>query len=222
MIVIRSFDVNKPGESIENMKGGVAGGSILKGLLRVGDTIESRPGVVQKLSEDKFNVRPIRSKIVSLLAEQNELQFAVPGGLIGVGTNIDPCQTRADKMVGQVLGLPDHMPDVFDSLEINYYLLRRLIGVKVKKTSKLEKGKKPGKVKPIEKSEFLMVNIGSTSVGGRVASVKEDVAKFKLSFPVCTQVGDKVALSRRVEKNWRLIGWGQIIKGNAVELSSVF
>eukprot|EP01055_Gregarina_sp_Pseudo9_P005528 Gregarina_sp_Pseudo_9__5527@NODE_724_length_2312_cov_14_842499_g680_i0_p1_GENE_NODE_724_length_2312_cov_14_842499_g680_i0NODE_724_length_2312_cov_14_842499_g680_i0_p1_ORF_typecomplete_len479_score76_25eIF2_C/PF09173_11/1_3e04eIF2_C/PF09173_11/5_5e34GTP_EFTU/PF00009_27/3_6e33GTP_EFTU_D2/PF03144_25/8_4e05MMR_HSR1/PF01926_23/0_0055RsgA_GTPase/PF03193_16/51RsgA_GTPase/PF03193_16/1_6_NODE_724_length_2312_cov_14_842499_g680_i08762273 len=222
MIIIRSFDVNKPGESIEHMKGGVAGGSILKGVLKVGDVIESRPGVVQKVSEDKFTVRPIRSKIVSLLAEQNELQFAVPGGLIGVGTNIDPCQTRADKLVGQVLGLPGSMPDVFDALEINYYLLRRLIGVKVKKTSKLEKGKKPGKVKPIEKSEFLMVNIGSTSVGGRVSSVRDDVAKFKLSFPVCTQVGDKVALSRRVEKNWRLIGWGQIIKGSPIELAPVF
>lgn len=222
MVVIRSFDVNKPGESIEHMKGGVAGGSILKGVLKVGDVIESRPGVVQKLAEEKFSVRPIRSRIVSLLAEQNELQFAVPGGLIGVGTNIDPCQTRADKLVGQVIGLPGSMPDVFDALEVNYYLLRRLIGVKVKKTSKLEKGKKPGKVKPIEKSEFLMVNIGSTSVGGRVSSVKDDVAKFKLSFPVCTQVGDKVALSRRVEKNWRLIGWGQIIKGNPIELAPVY
>ena len=32
---------------------------------------------------------------MSLLAEQNALQFAVPGGLIGVGTKIDPKLTRA-------------------------------------------------------------------------------------------------------------------------------
>ena len=31
---------------------------------------------------------------MSLLAEQNALQFAVPGGLIGVGTKIDPKLTR--------------------------------------------------------------------------------------------------------------------------------
>lgn len=33
MIVIRSFDVNRPGEDAENLKGGVAGGTILKGVL---------------------------------------------------------------------------------------------------------------------------------------------------------------------------------------------
>merc|ERR1712194_118751 len=46
MIVIRSFDVNKPGEEVQELKGGVAGGSILKGVLKVGDTIEIRPGIV--------------------------------------------------------------------------------------------------------------------------------------------------------------------------------
>jgi translation initiation factor 2 subunit 3 len=48
MIVIRSFDVNKPGEDCENFKGGVAGGTILKGVLRVGDEIEIRPGIIRK------------------------------------------------------------------------------------------------------------------------------------------------------------------------------
>jgi translation initiation factor 2 subunit 3 len=35
MIVIRSFDVNKPGADIDELKGGVAGGSITRGVLRV-------------------------------------------------------------------------------------------------------------------------------------------------------------------------------------------
>ena len=33
--VIRSFDVNKPGCEVEELKGGVAGGSILSGVLKV-------------------------------------------------------------------------------------------------------------------------------------------------------------------------------------------
>ncbi|EZG47345.1 putative eukaryotic translation initiation factor 2 gamma subunit [Gregarina niphandrodes] len=224
MIVIRSFDVNKPGDSIEAMVGGVAGGSILKGVFKLGDAIECRPGLVRKLPDDTFSVRPIRSVITSLHAEQNELQFAVPGGLIGVGSTIDPSLTRADALVGQVLGHPDHMADVYEILEINFYLLRRLIGIRVKRTNKLESaaaaaaGKKATKVKPLEKGEYLMVNIGSTSVGARVASVKNDVAKFKLAAPVCTKIGDKAALSRRVDKNWRLIGWGQIYRGVSVPL----
>jgi translation initiation factor 2 subunit 3 len=48
MMIIRSFDVNKPGEEIENMRGGVVGGTILEGVLRVGDEIEIRPGIIVK------------------------------------------------------------------------------------------------------------------------------------------------------------------------------
>lgn len=48
MIVIRSFDVNKPGQRAEELKGGVAGGSILKGVLQLGDEIEILPGLVSK------------------------------------------------------------------------------------------------------------------------------------------------------------------------------
>jgi translation initiation factor 2 subunit 3 len=47
MIVIRSFDTNKPGTKIDELIGGIAGGSILKGVLKIGDEIEIRPGVVK-------------------------------------------------------------------------------------------------------------------------------------------------------------------------------
>lgn len=104
LIIIRSFDVNKPGCEVDDLKGGVAGGSILKGVLKVnliikqiskfrhlyttyfrkvGQEIEVRPGLVSKDSEGKLTCKPIFSRIVSLYAEQNELMYAVPGGLIG-------------------------------------------------------------------------------------------------------------------------------------------
>lgn len=45
--------------------------------------IEVRPGMVSKDEEGKLTCKPIKSRIVSLFAEQNDLQYAVPGGLIG-------------------------------------------------------------------------------------------------------------------------------------------
>lgn len=48
-----------------------------------------------------------------------------------------------------------------------------------------------------------MVNIGSLSSGGRVIAIKADLAKIMLHRPVCTEVNEKIALSRRVEKHWR-------------------
>ncbi|AFZ80256.1 elongation factor Tu family member [Theileria equi strain WA] len=212
MIVIRSFDVNKPGEEIENLQGGVAGGSILHGVLKVGDQIEVRPGIISKDENGNIQCKPIISKIVSLFAEQNDLQYAVPGGLIGVGTSMDPTLTRADRLVGQVIGHVGQLPDCFVEIEVSYYLLRRLLGIKT-----LD-GDKSTKVSKLKKGEFLMINIGSTSVGGRVSGIKPDMAKLELTGPVCTRVGDKVALSRRVDKHWRLIGWGQINKGKALVL----
>lgn len=83
LIVIRSFDVNKPGCDVDDLKGGVAGGSILRGVLRVGQEIEVRPGIVSKDAEGKLMCKPIFSKVLSLCTEQNDLMYAVPGGLIG-------------------------------------------------------------------------------------------------------------------------------------------
>lgn len=215
LIVIRSFDVNKPGEEVESLKGGVAGGSILQGVLRLGDKIEVRPGIVTKDETGAVRCIPIMSSIVSLYAEHNDLKFAVPGGLIGVGTKIDPTLTRADRLVGQVLGGVGKLPDIFTELEISYFLLRRLLGVKT------ENDKKKGdKIKKLEKNEILMVNIGSTSTGARILHVKGDLAKVVLTAPVCSSEGEKLALSRRVDKHWRLIGWGKIRKGTKIVSSS--
>jgi len=210
LIVIRSFDVNKPGAEVDELKGGVAGGSILRGVLKVGDEIEVRPGILTKDNEGQIHCRPIFSRIVSLFAEHNDLKFAVPGGLIGVGTKIDPTLCRADRLVGQVLGAVGKLPKIYTELEINYFLLRRLLGVKTD-------DKKQTKVSKLAKNEVLMVNIGSTSTGGRVMQVKADLAKIMLTSPACTEIDEKIALSRRIDKHWRLIGWGKIKRGVDIE-----
>jgi len=210
LIVIRSFDVNKPGAEVDDLKGGVAGGSILRGVLRLGMEVEIRPGVMTKDSSGRHRCRPIFSKIVSLHAENNHLDFAVPGGLIGVGTKIDPTLCRADRLVGQVLGAVGTLPKIFTELEISLFLLRRLLGVKTE-------DKKQTKVRKLDTGELLLINIGSTSTGGRVLSVKADLAKIQLTQPACTEIGEKVALSRRIDKHWRLVGWGNIQRGVELE-----
>ncbi|KAI3738959.1 hypothetical protein L2E82_29262 [Cichorium intybus] len=160
------------------IKGGAAGGSILKGVLKVNQLIEVRPGIVVKDENGNIKCTPIYSRIVSLYAEQYELQFAEPGGLIRVGTTMDPMLTRADRLVGQVLGEVGSLPDVYVELE----------------TRGTER---QGKVSKLSKAEVLMLNIGSMSTGARVLAVKNDLAKLQLTSPVCTSRGEKIALSRR-------------------------
>lgn len=86
-----------------NLKGGVAGGTLIRGVLQLGEEVEIRPGIVTKGANGETKIIPILTKIVSLKAEKNHLIYAVPGGLIGVGLKIDPFLTRADRLVGRVI-----------------------------------------------------------------------------------------------------------------------
>ncbi|KAI9503267.1 elongation factor Tu GTP binding domain-containing protein [Coemansia spiralis] len=212
LIVIRSFDINKPGFEVNDLRGGVVGGSILKGVLKVGDEMELRPGrLVQDPVTNRVKLVLLRSRIVSLSAETNSMQFAVPGGLIGVGSLLDPALTRQDLLAGNVLGHPGKLPKVYTELEINYFLLRQLLGMQ-------KDEKKQSKVTKLTKNELVMVAIGSFVIGARVTGVKADIAKLALYKPTCAEMGEKIAMSRRYGMRWRLIGWAKIVRGKAYDL----
>lgn len=204
MSIVRSFDINRPGASPDDLQGGVVGGSLLQGVLKVGEKIEIRPGMRGKnRTTGKTQSTSIMSRIVSLKAEKNDLLYAVPGGLIAVGLKCDPSLTRDDHLNGHVLGHPDKLPDVLEKVVVKFYLLRRLLGVK-SDSSKKEK------VSSLKKDETLLINICANSVGGKVIERKKDKAKIQFLKPACASVGDKITLSRKIDKNWRLIGWGEI------------
>ncbi|KAG1778434.1 hypothetical protein EV702DRAFT_1096513, partial [Suillus placidus] len=71
LIVIHSFDINKPGAEVDDFQGG----SILTGTARAGSRDPT------KHTRGRHRCKPIFSEIISLHAESNHLQFAVPGGL---------------------------------------------------------------------------------------------------------------------------------------------
>lgn len=199
MSVIRSFDVNKPGTDIMDMVGGVLGGTITKGIFKVGDEIEMRPGLISK-NGDKISCQPLQSKIVSLHSESNVLSYAIPGGLIGVGTDIDPYFCRSDRLIGQIIGLVGKMPPIVCEFDLKYLLLKNLLGVKG-----------DAKITPLTKAELLLLTVGTTSTSGRIIALKGDRMKIKLEIPVCCDMTNKIALSRKINNNYRLIGWGEIM-----------
>eukprot|EP00475_Leptophrys_vorax_P009094 TRINITY_DN15980_c0_g2_i1.p1 TRINITY_DN15980_c0_g2~~TRINITY_DN15980_c0_g2_i1.p1 ORF type:complete len:241 (-),score=47.35 TRINITY_DN15980_c0_g2_i1:56-724(-) len=218
MTIVRSFDTNKPGLVVSDIMGGVIGGSLSQGVLEIGHEIEIRPGLVRKDEKGNFRCTPIRSKVKSLFAEKNELQYAVPGGLIGVGTTLDPFLTKADRLVGQVAGIPGTLPPVLEEMEICFTLLQRLVGTDNSSSfaSSSSAKKAAAKVKLLSKGETVMLNVGSTSVKGIVKAVRGDLAKVRLDIPVCASEQDKLTISRRVDSHWRLIGRGTIMVGQEV------
>lgn len=101
-IVVRSFDVNRPGDEATVLQGGVAGGTLIRGVLKLGEVVEIRPGIISRGQTGELKVTPILTRISTLKAERNNLIYAVPGGLIGVGLQIDPFLTKGDRLVGRV------------------------------------------------------------------------------------------------------------------------
>ncbi|RLI83059.1 translation initiation factor IF-2 subunit gamma [Archaeoglobales archaeon] len=195
MHIARSFDVNKPGTPPRKLLGGVVGGSLSKGKIRVGDEIEIKPGLKDKTN--KWN--PIITEVQSIMASGRFVEEATPGGLIGVATKLDPVLTKSDALVGNVLGYPNELPDTLMDFTMDVKLLERVVGIE-----------EEVEVEKIKMNEPLMLAVGTAITLGVVTSARNDVIDVKLKRPVCAEKDWRVAISRRVGSRWRLIGAGVI------------
>jgi translation initiation factor 2 subunit 3 len=194
MHVLRSFDINKPGLPIGEVKGGVIGGSLIQGDFETGDEIEIRPGLYD---EKKGKYEPIMSRISSLGTGAGIVKVVKPGGLVALGTTLDPYIVKSDSLIGSLVGLPDSLPpDIYD-VTIDLHLFETAVG-----TQELVK------VDPIKLKESLRLNIGTAATLGSVTHVKDHTVEIKLKKPVCMVSNNRVAISRRISDRWRLIGSG--------------
>lgn len=190
MFVARSFDINKPGTELQKLVGGVIGGAIVSGKLRVGDEIEIRPGI--KIGND---YKSLFTSVVGLQKAGVDLEDASPGGLLGVMTALDPFLTKSDMLVGNVVGLPNRLPHTRNSLSLEIKILERLFG---------------STVAPIKMNESLMINVGTARTVGTVAGIKKNRIELKLKIPVCVEEGERVVISRQIAGRWRLIASGTV------------
>ena len=196
MYIIRSFDVNKPGTSIEELEGGIIGGTIAQGKFAVGDEIEIRPGIsVEREGKTVYN--PLISEIVSLHAGEKNIKEATCGGLVGVGTLLDPSYSKADGLNGNIAGKTGLLPPTVSELTLETHVLERAVGTK--ELLKVEK---------INPGELLLLHVGAAVNLGKVVSIKKNVVKVKLTRPICAQPNSRVSISRKITARWRLIGYG--------------
>ncbi|MBS7643361.1 translation initiation factor IF-2 subunit gamma [Candidatus Bathyarchaeota archaeon] len=198
MYVVRSFDVNKPGTSVEKIVGGIIGGTILQGVFKVEDEIEISPGLkIEKPAKGAY--QPLQTRITSLHAGGRSVPEAKCGGLVGVGTYLDPALTKADGLVGNVVGKPGTLPPVLNEVTMKIDLFKHAIG-----TPELIE------VEPPKLNEPLVMNVGTAVTVGTVIFTKADLIEAALKRPICVDIGSRVAISRRIADRWRLIGYGII------------
>ena len=198
MYIIRSFDINKPGTTIKEIEGGIIGGTIAQGKFVVGEEIEIRPGIMVE-REGKTVYDHLVSEIVSLHAGSQEVKEATCGGLVGVGTLLDPSYSKADGLTGSIAGKTGMLPPTLIELTLETYVLERAVGTK--ELLKVEK---------INPDEVLLLHIGAAVNIGKVVNIKQNTIKVKLTRPICALPGSRVAISRKITARWRLIGYGLI------------
>ncbi|MDD1765590.1 MAG: translation initiation factor IF-2 subunit gamma [Methanomassiliicoccales archaeon] len=198
MNVARSFDINIPGSSPETLKGGVLGGTLMQGILDIGDEIEVSPGRKVE-SGGKASWEPITTTIESLHAGGLELERAKPGGLIAIGTKLDPSLTKSDGLTGRVVGKPGTLPTMLHKFKMSTHLLDRVVGTAEDLA-----------VENIKTNEPLMLSVGTATTVGVVTSAREETSEVALKIPVCAEEEQRVAISRKISGKWRLIGYGII------------
>jgi len=198
LYIARSFDINKPGSRPEALKGGVIGGSLIQGVLHTGDEIEVCPGRDIE-SEGKKQIQSITTRIDTLLTGGVPVEEATPGGLIAIGTELDPARTKSDSFSGKVVGKIGELPPTFDHFKLTVELLKRVVGTIEEKA-----------VEQIKTKEPLMLTIGTATTVGVVSEAYENVVSVRLKLPVCAESGQRIAISRRIDGRWHLIGYGEI------------
>jgi len=197
MHVLRSFDINKPGTVVDDIKGGVLGGALIQGEFKVDDQIEIKPGI---FDDKKERYEPVLTQIASLGTGAGMVDTIKPGGLVAIGTKLDPSYVRSDSLIGSIIGKPDTLPEERESVTIDTQLFETAVG-----TAELVK------VEPIKLNEALRLNIGTTAMLATAKSVSNDKVEARFRRPACVLDESRIAISRKIDERWRLIGAGIVV-----------
>jgi len=197
--IARSFDINKPGTLIDDVSGGVLGGILKQGTLKVGDIIEIKPGAVIK-KQNQTEYLPLKTKILTLQSGNNKLQEAIPSGSLAIQTSLNPLYTKADSLTGCVAGIEKELPDASKTMKLKTVLFKEIIGIEKKQN-----------VDPIKTNEPLLLSVNTSITLGMVLRIRKDEVEMSLKIPVVLVKGTKVGIGRNIGGHWRLIGYGEVI-----------
>ena len=181
--ITRSFNINKNNCEYKNLKGGVVGGSLLNGEFNEGDEIEIRPGIIEN-KNGNVSCKPIISKITSLQSDNLKLESISSGGLIGIGTNIDPKFTANDYLSGNIVGIKGTLPDIYTKININYTNINNEI---------------------IKSNDLLYLQIGPMSCKSKFLN-----NEFYLEKPCCINKNMLIIISKKINNKFNIIGYGNL------------
>jgi len=201
-LIARSFDINRPGTLIKNLKGGVFGGILRKGKLKIGDEIEIKPGLsIKKAHQQTY--KTVTAKILSIHKGNNSVKEVLPGASISIETSLDPFLTKTDSLTGCLVSKKGFLPEISHRIKIKSELFKEVLGI-----SEYQK------IEPVKMKEMLMLSVNTTITVGVVEKIRDNGGEIEVSLniPVVAIKNDNVGIARNINSHWRLIGWGEILE----------
>ncbi len=181
-LIVRTFDINKPGTSINDISGLVIGCSIIKGMLNIGDEIIILPEC-------------IKTKVYELYTDKIPLKKARKGGLIGVKTDLNT--KYAELLTGSFfIKVSDYnqkyLREENSEIELKYFIR--------KDNSSFKKIFKEG--------EYIDINIQGKFIKNCQIKNKKD-KHVKINVPYKTYIQEE-PIKISFLKNNTLIGYGEL------------
>jgi len=197
-VIARSFDINKPGTKVEKLHGGVLGGSLKCGVLKVGDEIEIKPGLI-KTEKNQKSYQTITAKILSIHRGSFQINKTEPGGSLALETSLDMSLAKADNLSGSVVGLKGQLPEIVYKIKLEKNLFNEVLGA--------EGHLKVGELKL---GDMLMISANTSISVGKIIKIDEENIELELNIPIVPFKGDNVGLAKNIDGHWRLIGFGVV------------
>jgi translation initiation factor 2 subunit 3 len=199
-VVARSFDINRPGKEVEKLNGGVLGGILKQGKLKVGDEIEIKPGLSVKKS-NSVSYETIYTKILSLYKGETSVKEVEPGASISIETELDPFLTKTDSLNGSLVSTKNFLPEIQYNVKLKYNLFKKIFG-----------SESSQEMENLKTKEMLMLSINTTISVGTIEKISENEMNLSLNIPIVALKNENVGLAKNINGHWRLIGWGEIIE----------
>ncbi len=119
--------------------------------------------------------------------------------MVAIGTQLDPALTKADSLVGSVVGHPNELYPVYSSVVLDYHQIQRRDVKDQLKTN-----------------DQVMTIMGSASIPGIIKSIRNGNVEITLRRAVCASPGSRAVVIKQVGGRWRIIGWGALVDGQAI------
>jgi len=198
-LIARSFDINRPGTTLKELHGGVLGGALKQGILKIGDEIEIKPGYTYK-KQNQFYYQTVKTKIVSMHKGEHAITEATPGGSLAIETELDTSLTKADALSGCIASTTGNLAEITSTINVKYTLFQEVFGTGAHE-----------KVGTLIASEPLMLSVNTSTTVGTVKKIKGNEVELNLKIPIVPIKGETIGIARNINSHWRLIGFGDIL-----------